>query len=178
MTLLGQDRPGLVESVSRVVVEHRGNWLESRMSRLGGQFAGILRVEVPTEEEPALVSALQQLGAHGLAVMVHPDQPVSPAVEATQSLLEIVGQDRPGIVRQISGALSQHGVNVEELHTECASAAMSGETLFKARARLSIPAGCNMAALRQELETIAADLIVDISLAPIPSARQGGSTTP
>jgi len=167
MTVLGQDRPGLVSSLADLVAEHGGNWLESRMSRLGGQFAGILRVEVRSEKELPLVAALKNLGSQGLAVVVHPDQPGPVAQPTPVSLLEIVGQDRPGIVRQISQALANHGVNVEELNTGCASAAMSGETLFKASARLSIPPACNTAELRRELERIAADLIVEISLAEI-----------
>src|SRR5512143_1344607 len=145
MTVIGQDRPGLVESVAGLVAEHGGNWLESRMSRLGGQFAGILRVEVPSENEPALVAALRKLDALGLTVVVHPDQAKPLPARPRQSLLEIVGQDRPGIVRQISHVLASFGVNVEELETECASAAMSGEPLFKARARLSLPESCNTA---------------------------------
>ena len=169
MTVIGQDRPGLVETVAGLVAEHGGNWLESRMSRLGGQFAGILRVEVPGENEPALVAGLKQLASRGLTVVVHPDQPPPAATPARQSVLEIVGQDRPGIVREISHALASFGVNVEELQTECASAAMSGETLFKARARLSIPASSNAVEIRQKLEKIAADLIVEISLEELPS---------
>jgi glycine cleavage system regulatory protein len=168
MTVLGPDRPGLVRSLADLVAEHGGNWLESRMSRLGGQFAGILRVEVPGERESALVAALHALSSQGLAIVVHPDQSKPVAQATRQSLLEIMGQDRPGIVRQISQALANHGVNVEELHTGCASAAMSGETLFKASARLSIPPSCDTAQLRRELEEIAADLIVEISLAELP----------
>ena len=168
MTVIGQDRPGLVDSVAALVAEHGGNWLESRMSRLGGQFAGILRVEVPGKNEPALVAGLKNLESRGLTVVVHPDQPKPSAAPARQSVLEIVGQDRPGIVREISRALASFGVNVEELQTECASAAMSGETLFKAHARLSIPASSNAAEIRQQLERIAADLIVEISLAELP----------
>ena len=168
MTVIGQDRPGLVESVAGLVTEHGGNWLESRMSRLGGHFAGILRVEVPGENEPALVAGLKKLESRGLTVVVHPDRPTSATTPARQSVLEIVGQDRPGIVREISRALAGFGVNVEELQTECASAAMSGETLFKARARLSIPEACNAVEIRQKLERIAADLIVEISLEELP----------
>jgi len=164
MTLIGEDRPGLVESVAGLVAEHSGNWLESRMSRLGGQFAGILRVEVPAQKETTLVAALKRLETRGLSVVVHADHPPAAGSGARLSLLEIVGQDRPGIVRQISRALAGHRVNVEELETECASAAMSGETLFKARAKLSLPPSCNVADLRRELETIAADLIVEISM--------------
>jgi glycine cleavage system regulatory protein len=172
MTVIGQDRPGLVESVAALVAAHGGNWLESRMSRLGGQFAGILRVEVPSENEPPLVAALKKLDARGLAVVVHPDQPMPVPASTRQSMLDIVGQDRPGIVREISHALASFGVNVEELETECASAAMSGETLFKAHARLSIPETCDVGQIRQQLERIAADLIVEISLAELPLPKR------
>jgi glycine cleavage system regulatory protein len=168
MTIIGPDRPGLVDSVASLVAEHGGNWLESRMSRLGGQFAGILRVEVPGEKESALIAALRKLDAQGLTVVVHSDQPEPVSAPARQSLLEIVGQDRPGIVRQISHVLASFGINVEELHTECASAAMSGETLFRARARISLPESCNATEVRQKLERIAEDLIVEISLAELP----------
>jgi glycine cleavage system regulatory protein len=174
MTVIGPDRPGLVEAVAELVAEHQGNWLESRMSRLGGQFAGILRVEIPTEKEGPLVSALKALEARGLNVVVYPDQAKPSAAAAHLNVLEIVGQDRPGIVRQISGALADFGINVEELETECASAAMSGETLFKAHARVSIPEGCDVAEVRRTLEKIAEDLIVEISLAEVPVKQGGG----
>lgn len=167
MTVIGQDRPGLVESVADLVASHGGNWLESRMSRLGGQFAGILRVEVPAEKEPALISELKALNARGLSVVVHSDQRQSEPPAGRLRTLEIVGQDRPGIVRQISHALASHGVNVEELHTECASAAMTGETLFKARAKLRVPESADVEKIRQNLEKIASDLIVDISFAEL-----------
>ncbi len=172
MTVIGPDRTGLVETIAGLVTEHGGNWLESRMSRLGGHFAGILRVEVPSEQEPSIVAALKKLESRGLTIVVHPDQPKALPQNARLSVLEIVGQDRPGIVRQISHALANFGVNVEELHTECASAAMSGETLFKARATLSIPESCDIAQIRQDLERIAEDLIVEISLAELPEARR------
>ena len=92
------------------------------------------------------------------------------------TLLEIVGHDRPGIIREITRVLAGQGVNVEELSSECVSAPMSGETLFKARVRLQLPARCDSAGLREELEKIASDLVVDISLAdldaePVPARR-------
>lgn len=169
MTIIGQDRPGLVESVAKVVADHGGNWLESRMSRLGGQFAGILRIDIPAASEAALSLALKQLEARGLSVVVHPDRAQPPGGERTVSMIEVVGHDRPGIVRHISQALASHGVNVEELRTELVSAPMSGEILFKAQARLSIPAQCSHADLRKELEKIAADLIVDLSFSEVGS---------
>jgi len=171
MTVIGRDKPGLVDSLAGIVAEHGGNWLESRMSRLGGHFAGILRVQVPAEKEAALVGALKKLEPEGLTVVIHSDRQDHAQSERALVFLEIVGQDRPGIVHQISHALAAHGVNVEELNTECASAAMSGEMLFKAQARLRIPESCNLAALREELERIAGDLIVDVVLRELPAAQ-------
>lgn len=167
MTVIGRDRTGLVESVARIVAEHGGNWLESCMCRLGGEFAGILRVAVPAEKQAALVEALKGLQAHGLSVVAQPDQAGPASFAGKPAALEIVGHDRPGIVRQITGALASEGVNVEELSTECLSAPMSGETLFRAHARLRVPDDCDLPALRKELETIAADLMVDVSLADV-----------
>lgn len=163
MTVIGADRPGLVESVASLVASHGGNWLESRMSRLGGQFAGILRVEVPAEREAALAAALKDLAGKGLSVVIHSDKASAPVAKSELRALEIIGQDRPGIVQQITRALAAHGVNVEELETECVSAAMSGETLFKAKAKVLVPASCNVAALKAELEKIASDLIVEVA---------------
>ena len=176
MTIIGDDRPGLVESVASLVAEHSGNWLESRMSRLGGHFAGILRVEVPAECESALVSGLKGLSSRGLNVVIHPDKPPAETKDGARLVrLEIIGQDRPGIVSQISRALAAYGVNVEELQTECASAAMSGETMFVARARLKIPEKSDAAGLRQTLEKIATDLIVEISFGEVvePAGKLG-----
>lgn len=163
MTVIGPDRPGLVESVASIVSENGGNWLESRMSRLGGQFAGILRVEYPSEKQETLLAALKQLEQRNLTISVHLDRAKTEPVVPKLSTLEIVGHDRPGIVREISRVLASHNVNVEELSSELGSAAMSGEMLFKAKAKLSVPGTCKVEALRKDLEKIASDLIVDIA---------------
>jgi|SRR5579859_2589403 len=167
MTIIGPDRTGLVESVARVVAEQGGNWLESRMSRLGGEFAGILRIELPADKRQPLLDALQKLQGAGLTVVVRPDELKIPAATGRQTKLEIIGHDRPGIVREITRALAHAGVNVEEFSSEIVSAPMSGETLFKARAHLQLPEGCDLAALKTELEKIAADLLVDVSWAEL-----------
>ena len=168
MTIISPDRTGLVEAVARAVAEHGGNWLESRLCRLGGEFAGILRVEIPAAKKSALLDALQKLQTNGLQIVVRDDAPVS-AASGRQARLEIVGADRPGIVREITSALARAGVNVEEFSSEVASAPMSGEILFKAAARLQLPERCDLAALKRDLEKIAADLLVDVSFAELGS---------
>ncbi len=162
MTVIGKDRTGLVESVARIVAEQGGNWLESRMCRLGGEFAGILRVHVPSERRASLESALFKLT--DLTVVVQPDESGQPPQKSQLAALEVVGQDRPGIVREISHALAAQGVNVEELTTECVSAPMSGEPLFQARAKLHLPEGLAVSALRESLEKAVSGLTVEVTL--------------
>jgi glycine cleavage system regulatory protein len=167
MTIIGPDRTGLVEQLADLVALHGGNWMESRMAHLGGKFAGILRVHVPAEHEQALVAALKGLQTQGLSVVASSDREAAPETRQEQATIEIVGHDRPGIVRQISRVLAQHRINVEELNTECTSAPMSGEMLFKAEVLLHIPASCPVAELRADLEKIAQELMVDIKLADV-----------
>lgn len=164
MTVIGRDRTGLVETIARIVAGHEGNWLESRMCRLGGEFAGIVRVTVPVAQQAALTTALEGLASQGLAVVVKPDAPAAAPTPADLMRLDVVGHDRPGIIREVTAALAVQGVNVEELATEVVSAPMSGEPLFQARATISLPPRCDRAALRAHLERIAANLMVDLSL--------------
>ena len=177
MTVIAPDRPGLVELISNLVAQHGGNWLESRMSHLGGHFAGILRVQVPTEQERSLIDALQHLQSQGLSIVAHSDRQTKIAAPEPLWLLEIVGQDRPGIVREISRVLARRGVNVEELETECQSAAMSGEMMFTARAKVRVPAACSVGDLRGELEKIGQDLIVEVSLQQLPTEQAAAAST-
>ena len=165
LTLIGPDRPGLVESVADCVTAHGGNWLESRMARLAGQFAGILRVETPPENLDALQSALQSLESQGLRVVAA--GATGPTGGATSFLvLEAVGADHPGIVRDIAHVLARYGVNIEALTTDRLETPMSGGGLFRAQARLQVPAGLDVAKLRGDLEHIANDLMIDLTLAP------------
>jgi glycine cleavage system regulatory protein len=165
MTVIGADRPGLVQMVASRVADHGGNWLESRMCRLGGQFAGILRVEVAAERRDELVNALRTLEVDGLRVIIHAEGAANsgePAGVLVQ--VEIVGHDRPGILRSVSGVFASFGLNVEELASERVSAPMGGGTLFQARATVLVPQHVKVSAVRADLEKIAADLMVDVKL--------------
>lgn len=173
LTLIGPDRPGLVESVAQVIAAHGGNWLESRMAHLAGKFAGILRAEVPVDRTDAVIEALRKLETRGLKVVVEPVAGRARAGDAAAERsmdLELVGLDRPGIVREISQLLAQHAVNVDELTTDRTSAPMSGEMLFRARARIRMPAGFDLPALRRGLDRVASDLMVEIHLLDPPAA--------
>lgn len=135
------------------------------MSRMAGQFAGILRVAVPPEAHADLSAALQALQAQGIRVLLAPSG-TEPAPGWQQIQLELVGNDRPGIVRDITRLLAEHGVNLESLDTDVLPAPMSSELLFHADARLAVPPGLALEQLQQRLETLADDLMVELSLQP------------
>jgi len=164
MTVIGPDRPGLVQILAGRIADHGGNWLESRMCRLGGEFAGILSVEVDGLRSEELIAALKMLEAEGLRVIVHAETSALQPPKGSLATLELVGQDRPGILRSVSGVLADHNVNVEELASERVSAPMGGGTLFKATALVSVPANVSLPAIRADLEKIASDLMVDLKL--------------
>ena len=163
LTVIAQDQPGLVERIAQCISEHGGNWLESRMSRMAGQFAGILRVDVPLQAHAGLVTAREALQVQGIRVQFAAAGTV-PVVAWQAIRLELVGNDRPGIVRDITRLLSSQGVNVESLSTEVVPAPMSGELLFQAQALLGVPQSLTLDHLQAQLETLADDLMVELKL--------------
>ncbi len=169
LTLVGPDRPGLVSAVSVRASQCGANWMESRMAHLAGQFAGVVRLEVDSDGLDALERALRGLESEGLRVAIARGE-ASPAAGERRVSLELVGHDRPGIVRDVSSVLARHGVSIETLETTCELAAMSGEPLFRARAEVSVPAAVDLAGVRADLEALANELMVDLTLDDAPVA--------
>lgn len=165
LTLLGPDRPGLVDAVATIVKEQKANWLESRMSHLAGHFAGIVRVEVEQDGIDPLIKKLEGLEEKGLSIVARHDQTES-VDDVTVVWMELVGNDRPGIVSELSRVFAEKQVNVEEFQTELQGAPNSGAALFRAHAGLKLPTELSIDDLQKALEGIAADLMVDITLAP------------
>lgn len=163
LTLIGPDRPGIVDAVSDTVASHGGNWLESRMAQLAGKFAGVLLVEVADDRVGDLETALRGLGSDGLQVIVERSEPQAP-VPLRPLEIELVGQDRPGLVHEIASVLASLRVNVEDLATDRPAAAHSGSAIFRARIRASVPAGVDVREVRGRLERLAADLMADVRL--------------
>jgi len=164
VTVIGPDRPGLVSLLSDRARGFGANWEASRMASLAGQFAGIVHFEVPAENARALADALAGLESAGLRVVIAESDAKAPPRNRRIVRLELVGLDRPGIMRDLSAALAEHGVSIDELHTEIASAAMSAENLFKVKAALVVPHALSDEALRRGLEALANEMMVDIAL--------------
>ncbi|MFJ4133229.1 glycine cleavage system protein R [Pseudomonas cyclaminis] len=161
LTIIAADKPGLVERIAQNIAAHGGNWLESRMAHMAGQFAGILRVSVPAESRQALLGALEDLSTHGIRVLVG-EGSTGQASASKPIVMTWVGNDRSGIVREITALLSQQGVNLERLSTDVRPAPMSGDPLFSAEALLQVPPSLSLERLQLSLETLADDLMVEL----------------
>jgi glycine cleavage system regulatory protein len=166
LSLVGPDRAGLVEAVSSAVSKCGGNWLESRLARLGGQFAGVVRIEVPEQARTSLEAALAGLASIGLAVTLSDafGARADGHLPGVHAKLELVGQDRPGIVSQVTSILLRCGANVEDFSSVVESAAMAGGLIFRCEALVTVPDEASLAAIRNGLERLAADLMVDVSV--------------
>lgn len=161
LTVIGDDRPGLVSALAAAVSEHGGSWERSQLARLAGKFAGIVQVVVPDDAVAPLTQAAQALP--GLSVTLEPTAPreVETAVGLT---LDLLGDDRPGIVAEISAALAEHEVSIEELATDVREAPMTGGYLFEVHASLAAPPDLGTEELRAALEALADELMVEVRL--------------
>jgi glycine cleavage system regulatory protein len=163
VSVIGPDRPGLIEQIASAIAAASGNWEGSRMLRLAGQFSGMVQVVIEEENLPGLDKALAELETSNLHIRILHAGAIETAAENGQAMtMEVVGQDRQGIVSSISGTLSQLGVNVIELATDCSGAPWSGERLFKTNARLIVPEDITADRLREAIEEIALDLMVEL----------------
>jgi glycine cleavage system regulatory protein len=161
MTILATDRKGLVRAIASIVNEHKGNWQESSMARLSGQFAGILRVDCPATEIEGLKAALNALDSQGIHIKFS-EEPLSTYAERRLITIDVVGNDRPGIVHQLTNAIADAGGNVEELVTSLESAAMSGQALFRASGKISLLVDGDEQKLLSAIENLSDDLSVEI----------------
>jgi glycine cleavage system regulatory protein len=165
LSVVGSDRPGLTQALADAVLSAGGNWLEGHLSRLGGLYVGSVLVELPSDGIETLRAAVQAVDARGLEVRIAPT--VGQAVAAGDVLhFSLVGQDRLGIVRQVTAALSDLDVNIETFETRISAEAHSGAPLFHMEARLRLPADLSASRVQATLEDISGEIMVDIALTP------------
>lgn len=167
ITVAGADKPGLVSALSSAIAEHSGNWLEGRMANLAGQFTGILRVEIAESKMDNLLASLEKLDEAGLHVSWQPAVESAALPDGHDMELDIMGQDHPGIVRDITQVLSQNGVSVQSLDTSLEEASMAGGMVFRAQAILRVPEHLSSDELHGKLQDISDSLHVEINLADL-----------
>jgi methionyl-tRNA formyltransferase len=164
VSIVGADRPGIVSLLSDRAQRFGANWAASRMTRLAGQFAGMVHFEVPRENAEPLATALRGLESSGLQVLVAKSDGANVPASLRGVELELVGDDRLGIVSRLTKILAERGISIENIHTEIVRSGVSGKQTFKIGAHLLVPAALSVDALRRELGTLASEMMVDIAL--------------
>ena len=165
LTVIGDDRAGLVNALADVVTAHGGNWERSQLAELAGKFAGIVQVSVADERADELAAALEPL--HGLLeVALHTAEGhQAPVADVHHVEVDLVGNDHPGIVRDVTAVLTRHGISIERLATDTREVPMAGGRLFEAHLSAPVPAGTDLAGLQADLERLATEILVDITVA-------------
>lgn len=163
ITLFAKDRPGIVQALSDIVLQHKGNWLESSLTRLCGQFTGIVHIEVPAQQKQDLLKSFTEMADHGIHISVQTDEGIESeegSVDAVQIMVE--ANDRPGIVEEIATALAAKKINVDHMDTEVESASMAGYQLFRAHLFLALPQGLEEAELEATLQQVSDDVMLSV----------------
>lgn len=164
ITLLSEDKPGIVKQVADIISQAGGNWLDSRMAKLAGQFAGILKVSIAQEKLQSLRDGLLHLEQHGINLNITVAEAPALASENQHFTFELIGTDRVGIVSEISQALAEKHINIEALETYCSSMPWTGEPMFTAKGKLAAANAIDREALLQQLADIEDRLGLNIDL--------------
>ncbi len=167
LTATGNDRPGLVERVTRLIVEHGGNVESSRMARLGGEFAMLVLVAAPVQRIDDLRSAVERLAEESYVVHTRLTSMGPPVAEAGRATIRVSGADHMGIIHAVARDLARRAVNVESLDTEVEAAPMSGQPLFQMRATVSIPPGISCDELAAALGAVGDEMNVEVTVEPV-----------
>jgi glycine cleavage system regulatory protein len=162
ITISAHDRPGIMRLLSTTITNSKGNWLESRMARLAGQFVGIVCTECEKSQEPAIRTSLASLANDGIQVHILGQGNLSDYPFTQYLQIDIFGNDRPGIVSQLANAISNAGANIEELNTSIESAAMSGQQIFHACGTICLPENCDADLIVAAIEALSDDLTIEV----------------
>jgi len=168
LTVIGDDRAGLVNALADVVTAYEGNWERSQLAELAGKFAGIVIVSVPAERSQELVTALRQLDGL-LEVSAHSGTDSDAEQvdhEWRQVSIDLIGNDHPGIVRDVTAVVLRHGLSIDAIATDTRDAPWTGGRLFEAHIALRFPHSADAAALRRDLEDLANEIMVDLTVDP------------
>lgn len=168
VTVIGPDRPGIVRQLAERAHRHQASWAACSLARLGGEFAGMVHLEVPPENADALADALRALQTAGLQLVIAKSGAAGEAPGLRGLDLELIGEDRLGIVSNLSGILAEQGISIEHIHTEVGNANAGGKRTFKVVARLLVPRTLSVDAVRDKLGALAHEMTLDIALGERP----------
>lgn len=164
ITLVGEDRSGLVSAVADAVSVHGGNWEGSQLAERAGVFAGVIEISVPEESASRLLEALRALDGALTVTTLSRAESSTPGRIVSSLVISLVANDRPGIVRDVSAVLAAHELSIDDLTTEVRDAAMAGGRVFEASVLAHAAPGTDLSRVKEDLEKLAAELQVEIAI--------------
>ncbi len=168
ISALGKDQPGIVDKLSKTILEHECNISDSRMTVLGGEFAILLLVEgnwnTLAKLEDAVPTLEQQLG---LTIIAKRTEERTPSDNLLPYGVDVVAMDHPGIVHHLARFFSQRNINIEDMVTSSYAAAHTGTPMFSVHIAVGIPSDAHIATLRDEFMEFCDSLNLDGVLEPI-----------
>lgn len=165
LTAVGHDRPGLVQRIAALIHTEGGNLEDSRMAILGGEFALILLFSGAPSVIEAITSKHSVLGEElGLTMSLRSTVSQRSRGDYLPYRLKVVGEDRPGIVVQVTEVLTHMQINVAALDSNVSHAAHSGTPMFQLQARLEVPSRTAFASLRGGLTRLCDQENLDFTL--------------
>ncbi|KAA3664115.1 MAG: transcriptional regulator [Chloroflexi bacterium] len=169
ITLTGEDRVGIVDDVTKIILANSGNVESSRMARLGGLFAMLMLVAVAEEQLAGLQAALDSLRSQGFELSTRfTVRGVSKKFEGWHNFqIDVRGADHEGIIHDITHHLAQQGVSVESIDTGTEDAPFGAMKLFVMSATVFAPPSLSLPVLQEELEEVGKQLNVDVNIQPI-----------
>ncbi len=158
LSVVGKDKPGLVQEIAKCIKDADGNWMKSSFCHLSGHFAGFVEVMLAKENHNALIQACHTLSSLQITLV-----PASIDDTGNNQILEltVTGNDRQGIVNDISHSLTNLNVSIKEMETSCESAPNWGSPIFTAEMTLACDDKMNIDDVKEALEQITDDLVVE-----------------
>ena len=167
---MGPDKKGIAKSISQTVFNSGCNIEDSRMVKLGGEFAILVLVSGDEKAVKAFITRQEALESDtGLTLSVRRTeaQPAESLEKFLSFRIQVVGMDRTGIVFRVTNLLVRHGVNIGSLETESHHAPVTGTPIFRMSLVAEVPASVSVRSLREELGVLCDEMNMDYSLVAI-----------
>jgi glycine cleavage system regulatory protein len=164
LTIIGRDRAGVVATLADVIRFHEGNWKRSELAEIAGTFAGVVVVEVGDDRVDELLTNLVILRDQGVHVTAQQVEEPVVAPDTDDVRLRLTGEDRPGVVHEISTAISDAGISISRLGTVTDLPGEDGGKRFEITVQLSVPVGTDLDAVLDSIMDAAVSLGIAIDV--------------
>lgn len=165
LSAIGKDRPGFVHDVTQAVHQGGGNIEQQRSVRLANEYVVMLLVSLEdTISIDGLIKPVQALASHDLLIRVREAGPgdYGESMDVLSAEVSASGADQPGILEAVTSLLVKHGINIDGMDYDTEGAPMTGDQLFRMDAFISVPAGVDVQAVRQEMRALEDEFNFDI----------------